>query len=90
MGTFSVDVGAAVNIVDSLRVMESEHPLADLVQRGIDLVSERTDKRKEVYVLSEMSEAIWQEAAFNGVRSRLAADDRAFSVRARCRCRRTE
>ena len=71
-GTFSVDLGTAVNMLDSLRVAGFEYPLSELVLRGIDLVRDRDDKRKEVYVMTDLSEVAWREGAFASVRSRLA------------------
>lgn len=74
-GTLSIDLGAAANIVDSLRLAGSEYPLSDLVLRGIELVSDAQDKRKEVYVLTELSKTVWQETAFSTVRARLTGDE---------------
>jgi hypothetical protein len=75
-GTFSVDLGAAATMVDSLQVLGIEYPLSDLVLRGIELVLGRNDKRKEVYVFSDMSEQVWQESSFRPIRNRLeSAED---------------
>lgn len=74
-GVFSVDMGSAVNLLDSLQVTGSEYPLAELVLRGIELVRERDDLRKEVYVFSELSQQVWQADAFNAVRRGLAQRD---------------
>ena len=68
---FSVDLGNAANMVESLELLGYEHPLADLVQQALVLVSERNDKRQEVYVLSELSDEVWQPRNFAAVRSRL-------------------
>lgn len=75
MGTFSVDMGTAVNMVDSLQVMGFEYPLSELVSRGIELVRKRDDKRKEVYVLSDLSENVWQANAFLGVQNQLKENE---------------
>lgn len=71
-GTFSVDLGTAVNMIESLRVAGFEYPLSELVLRGIELVRDRDDKRKEVYVMTDLSKVAWSEGAFAGVRSRLS------------------
>ena len=70
-GVFSVDIGNAVNMVESLQVLGYEYPLADLVRRGVDLVAKRKDKRQEVYVLTDLSENVWGRSSFNSVRTQL-------------------
>lgn len=70
-GIFSVDIGNAVSMVESLRVLGYEYSLADLVRRGIDLVAKRDDKRQEVYVLTDLSDVVWDEDRFQSVKSRL-------------------
>ena len=72
MTTFSVDLGTAVNIVDSLEMDGREHPLHQLVARGVELVRQRDDKRKEVYVLTDLSQQAWQEANYRSVARHLA------------------
>lgn len=71
MGAFSVDIGVAATSVDALNVLDFEFPLTELIQRGLELVSDRNDKRKEVYVFSEMSGHVWQQRAFQPIRKRL-------------------
>ena len=71
-GTFSVDLGTAVNVVNSLKVTGAEYPLSELVNRAIDLVKERDDKRKEIYVLTDLSETVWQASAFRSVQDQLS------------------
>jgi len=58
-GIFSVDIGNAANMVESLEVLGNEYPLSELVQRAVDLVANRDDKRREVYVLTDLSENVW-------------------------------
>ena len=74
-GTFSVDLGTAVNMIDSLRVSGIEFPLAELVVRGIELVSDRDDMRKEVYVLSDLSSVVWEDNSFETVQNRLTENE---------------
>lgn len=68
---FSVDVGNAANMVESLELLGYEHSLPDLVGRAVELVSTRENKRPEVYVLSEMSEQVWQSDRFGSIRNQL-------------------
>lgn len=70
--TFSVDVGNAVNMVESLRVVGSEFPLHELVMRGIESVKQRDDKRKEVFVFTDLSQVSWQVADYRDVARQLA------------------
>ncbi len=69
-GVFSVDIGNAANMVDSLQVLGSEYPLYELVQRAVDLVAKRDDKRQEVYVLTDLSENVWA-GKFESLKSKL-------------------
>ena len=50
---FSLDKGTATNMVNSLEVAGEASSLHELLARGIELVSQRDDKRREVYVLSD-------------------------------------
>ena len=70
-GAFSVDLGVAATTVDALNVLDTEFPLVELINRGMQLVSDRDDKRKELYVFSEMSQQLWEDGAFSTVRERL-------------------
>lgn len=72
VSAFSPDTSYAVNIIESLEVVGPEEPFVDLVQRGIQLVSQKQDKRQEVYVLSEMSANVWEIGPFSSVREQLA------------------
>lgn len=74
-GAFSVDLGVAATTVDALNVLDTEYPLEELVTRGLELVSVRDDKRKEVYVFSEMSKQVWQGNKFSPVRQRLEQEE---------------
>lgn len=74
-GVFSVDLGTAANMIDSLDITGSEYPLHDLVLQGIELARQREDKRQEVYVLTELSEQVWQTREFTSVRDRLTQID---------------
>ena len=68
---FSVDIGNAINMLDSLQVLGYEYPLVDLVLRGYDLVSKRNDKRQELYVLTDLSEVVWKGSILDPVRAQL-------------------
>jgi len=70
-GAFSVDLGVAATSVDALDVMDLDYPLSDLVSRGLELISNRDDKRKEIYIFSDLSAQVWQADAFKPIRDRL-------------------
>ena len=70
-GAFSVDLGVAATSVDALDVMDFDYPLSDLVNRGLELVSKRNDKRKEIYIFSDLSAQVWRADAFQPIRERL-------------------
>ena len=74
-GTFSVDLGTAANMIDSLRVSGLEFPLAELALRGVELVRDREDMRKEVYVLSDLSSQVWEDDSFSVMRERLKQNE---------------
>ena len=70
-GIFSVDLSKSINMVESLQVLGQEYPLAELVRRGVELVADRNDKRKEVFILTDLSEVAWTNRGFGTVRRQL-------------------
>ncbi|MGI9429709.1 MAG: BatA domain-containing protein, partial [Bythopirellula sp.] len=75
-GAFAPTRSAARQQVERLRVGAVARPLVDVVAEAIELVQESELERKEVYVLTDMVAAAWQQG--NGTRLRemlTAAED---------------
>lgn len=80
-GNFSLDIGVAANLIDSLQVRGSELPLSQMVERAIQLVRTRENKRREVHVFTDLSRAVWDTSPFRALRQPLEeANDVAMFV----------
>ena len=70
-GSFAIDIGAALNVIDSLEISHTGVSLPEVVASAIDLVRPREDKRREVYVMTDLTEAAWPDEAARSLASKL-------------------
>ncbi len=56
---YSVDLAAAQKRLDTFEINFLAQPLSNLLQRGIEFLQDAEEKRKEIYVLSDLTAASW-------------------------------
>src|SRR5262249_44272647 len=71
-GAFAIDRSAAAKSVERLRTTGTPRPLAEAIQRAVIMVKQKPQVRKEVYVLSDLTEAAWKAQASNDLKQLLA------------------
>ena len=70
---FGIDPAAARRRIARLTTAASGQPLAALLEEGLRLVTESERRRKEVYVLTDLTRPGWSEDAVRSLRTRLAS-----------------
>jgi hypothetical protein len=58
---FAVDMSAAKKAVDRLRMTEVSESLPSVARRALDVLSATDKSRKEIYLLTDLSAASWQQ-----------------------------
>jgi hypothetical protein len=58
---FSVDLGAAESAIDRLKWTAVSRAMVEMLDNAVKLVSEKSELRKEIYVLSDISKVSWTE-----------------------------
>jgi hypothetical protein len=71
-GAFAVDRAAASGTLERLRITGSPKPLVDVVSSAIELAKQNPRLRKEVYVLTDLTQAAWQSGDAKVLQERLA------------------
>src|SRR3954468_5099693 len=71
-GAFAIDRSAAAKSVERLRTAGTPRPLAEVIERAVSLVKQKPQVRKEVYVLSDLTEAAWKSQTSNDLKQALA------------------
>ncbi|WP_425396659.1 BatA domain-containing protein [Aeoliella sp.] len=66
---------SAILRTERLRITPAAAPLADAVIEAINLLAERPDHRREVYVFTDLSRVVWNDAAFNQIAEALDANE---------------
>jgi len=69
---FAVDLGTAESRLRNLTAESKPRPLEDAVREAIELVAERVDSRQEIFLFSDLSASVWNEAAVTSINEALA------------------
>lgn len=59
-GAFAVDRAAAAKAIERLRPAGTPRPLAHVLEAAVPLVKQKTQARKEIYVLTDLSQSAWK------------------------------
>jgi hypothetical protein len=62
-GAFAVDRAAAAQSVERLRPAGTPRPLVEILESAIALVKQKSQARKEIYVLTDLTQAAWKAPA---------------------------
>lgn len=65
---------SAILRTERLRLSPDAAPLADAVIEAVNLLADRPDHRREVYVFTDMSAVVWSDAALAGIGEVLEAN----------------
>lgn len=71
-GVFAVDRAAASTTLERLRITGSPRPLVDVISSAIELARQNPRLRKELYVLTDLTQAAWQAGDAKILKERLA------------------
>jgi hypothetical protein len=74
-GAFAVDRAAAVKSIDRLRPVPNPRPLTEALANAIQLVKQKTQARKEIYVFSDLTAAAWK-LSVSGELKKLLSENR--------------
>jgi hypothetical protein len=61
--TFAVDLGAAKDRVDRLRMTPVAQPVVESIGRALELLDESELKRREIYVFTDLARATWTDSS---------------------------
>jgi hypothetical protein len=73
-GAFAVDRSAAAKAIERLRTAGTPRPLVEVVEASIQLVKQKQERRKEVYVVSDLTTSAWKSAGAVDLRKLVAAN----------------
>jgi hypothetical protein len=59
-GSFAVDRAAAAEAIERLRPAGTPRPLIEVLEGAVTLVKQKTQARKEIYVLTDLTQAAWK------------------------------
>jgi hypothetical protein len=62
-GAFAVDRAAAEKTIERLRPVGTPRPLVESIDNAIQLVKQKAQARKEVYIFTDLTQAAWKPAA---------------------------
>jgi hypothetical protein len=62
-GAFAVDRAAASQAVERLRPAGTPRPLVEVLEASVALVKQKTQARKEIYVLTDLTQSAWRAPA---------------------------
>jgi hypothetical protein len=62
-GAFAVDRAAASQAVERLRPAGTPRPLVEVLEASVALVKQKTQARKEIYVLTDLTQSAWKTPA---------------------------
>ena len=62
-GAFAVDRAAAAQAIERLRPAGTPRPLVEVLEASVALVKQKTQARKEIYVLTDLTQSAWKAAA---------------------------
>ncbi|HZN33209.1 MAG TPA: BatA and WFA domain-containing protein [Pirellulaceae bacterium] len=71
-GAFAVDRAAAEKAIERLRPVGTPRPLAEVLEHSVQLVRQKPQPRKEIYVFTDLTQAAWKTTAADGLKKLLA------------------
>jgi len=71
-GAFAVDRMAAEKIIDRLQAAGTPRPLVEVLQAATQLVKQKTERRKELYVFTDLTAAAWKDPGQGALKKLLA------------------
>jgi hypothetical protein len=71
-GSFAVDRSAATKAIERLRPVGTPRPLVETLAAAVQLVRQKEQARKEIYVLSDLTAAAWKAAPPTDLKKLLA------------------
>src|SRR5262245_3920441 len=71
---FAVDRSAAEKAIERLRTAGTPRPLVETVESAIALVKQKSQLRREVYILTDLTASAWKEASGVDLKKTLAAN----------------
>ena len=73
-GTFAVDRSAAEKAIERLRTAGTPRPLMETIEAAISLVKQKSQIRREVYILTDLTVSAWRSAAGVDLKKMLSAN----------------
>ncbi|HEX5102233.1 MAG TPA: BatA domain-containing protein [Pirellulaceae bacterium] len=74
-GAFAVDRAAAANSIERLRPAGTPRPLVEVLESSVALVKEKSQSRKEIYVLTDLTQSAWKAPAASDLAGVLKEND---------------
>ena len=74
-GAFAVDRAAAEKTIQRLRPVGTPRPLPELIENSVQLVKQKTQARKEIYVFSDLTQSAWKASAASDMKKLLAENE---------------
>jgi hypothetical protein len=71
---FAVDRSAAEKAIERLRTAGTPRPLVETIEAAIALVKQKSQLRREVYILTDLTSSAWKEASGVDLKKSLAAN----------------
>ncbi len=68
---FEFSARQAQQRLDRLETVGNPYPMPSMVEQALDLLTQKPEMRKELYILTDRTEQAWTAAAFERVRGRL-------------------
>jgi hypothetical protein len=70
-GAFAIDRASAAKAVERLRTAGTPRPLVEVIESAVQLIKQKPQTRKEVYVFSDLTAAAWKSQTAAGVKKLL-------------------
>jgi hypothetical protein len=73
-GSFAADRSTAEKTIERLRTAGTPRPLADCIEAGLKLTKQKSERRKELYVLTDLTTSAWKSNSSGNLKKLLAAN----------------
>jgi aerotolerance regulator-like protein len=74
-GAFAIDRATAAKAIERLRTAGTPRPLVEIIEASIQLLKQKSQLRKEIYVVSDLAASAWKSAGTTDLKKLLAAND---------------
>lgn len=74
-GAFAVDRAAAEKTIERLRPVGTPRPLLEVIENSVQLVKQKQQARKEIYVFTDLTQSAWRTSAATDLKKLLADNE---------------